>query len=231
MKIFLGFLIGLAIAIAIAAVAVKAAFGDISNVGERDKSKDETRAVEVADFDRIEAAGVFEVDVTVGGDYALTLSGKPEALEKTTAEVVDGELVLDNAKPKGDRKSWRGDGVSVVISMPALSSFDAAGVVDADIKGLAADGLNIDLSGVGDVELSGTCNALDADVSGVGKIDAEKLQCRTVKVDVSGVGSASVFASESVDAEIAGIGSIDIYGSPASVSKEKSSPLGSITVK
>lgn len=231
MRVFLGFLIGLAIAVAIAVVAVKAAFGDLGEVGARDKAKDETRTIEVADFDRIEAAGVFEVDVTVGGEYALTISGAPEALEKTTAEVVDGELVLDNAKPKGARKTWRGDGVSAVIMMPTLSSFDAAGVVEADIKGVAADQLNLELSGVGDIELSGTCNALDADVSGVGDIDAEQLQCRTVKVDVSGVGSASVFASESADADIAGIGSIDIYGSPANVSKNKSGPFGRITVK
>lgn len=231
MRIFLGFLIGLAIAIAIAVVAVKAAFGDLGDVGERDKAKDETRSVEVADFDRIEAAGVFEVDVTVGGDYALTLLGSRDALDKTTADVIDGELVLDNAKPKGARKSWRGEGVSAVITMPAISSFDAAGVVEADISGISADQLNLDLSGVGDIELSGTCDALDADVSGVGDIDAENLQCRTVKVDVSGVGSASVFASESADAEIAGIGSIDIYGSPPNVSKDMSSPFGRINVK
>lgn len=232
MKIFLGFLIGLILAGIIAATAIKVAWGDLTDVSERDRGADVSRTIDVADFDRIDIAGVVELDATVGGDYALTLTGRPEDLERARAEVVDGVLILDTAHNEGrvGRKIVR-HGVTAKLSVPALAGVEAAGVVDGAVRGVAGGPFTVDISGVGDLELSGTCDTLDAEVSGVGDLEAEGLQCRIVRVEVSGVGGASVFASEKVDAEIAGIGKIDVYGSPAEVSKSNSSPLGRITVK
>lgn len=232
MKIFLGFLIGLILAAAIAATALKVAWGDLTDAGDRDRGADETRTIEVADFDRIDIAGVVELDATVGGDYALTLSGRADDLDRARAEVVDGELILDTANNDGrvGRKIIR-HGVSATLTVPALTGVEAAGVVDGEIKGIAGGAFSVDISGVGDLKLSGTCDALDAEVSGVGDLEARDLICRTVDVEVSGIGGASVYASESANAEIAGIGKIEIYGSPQSVSKSNSSPLGRISVK
>ncbi len=232
MKLLVGFLIGLVLAAAIAATALKVAWGDITDVSERDRGADISRTIEVADFDRINIAGVIELDATVGGDYALTLSGRPDDLDKSRAEVEGGVLILDTAQHEGrvGRKIIR-HGVTAKLSVPALKGVEAAGVVDGSVTGVAGGPFRVAISGVGDLEISGTCDTLDADVSGVGDLDAEDLQCRVVNVDVSGVGGASVYASEKVDADIAGIGRIDVYGSPAEVSKSKSSPLGRISVK
>ncbi len=232
MRIFLGFLIGLVLAAVIAATALKVAWGDITDVGARDRGADVSRDIDVADFDRINIAGVVELDATVGGDYSLTLSGRSDDLDSARAEVVDGVLILDTAHQEGrvGRKIIR-HGVTARLTVPALAGVEAAGVVDGSVKGVAGGPFRVAISGVGDLEVSGTCDTLDADVSGVGDLDAEDLKCRIVNVDVSGVGGASVFASEKVDADIAGIGKIEVYGSPAEVSKSKSSPLGRITVK
>lgn len=232
MKIFLGFVIGLLLAGAIAATALKVAWGDLTDVSERDRGADETRAIEVADFDRIDIAGVVELDATVGGDYSLTLSGRASDLDKVRAEVVGGKLVLDTARNEGrvGRKLIR-HGVTATVSMPTLVGVEAAGVVDGSVQGIAGGPFSVDISGVGDLKLSGACDALEAEVSGVGDLEARELQCRTVDVEVSGVGGASVYASESANAEIAGVGKIEIYGSPASVSKSNTSPLGRISVK
>ena len=232
MKIFLGFLIGLILAAVIAATALKVAWGDLTDVSERDRGADETRVINVADFDRVKIAGVVELDAAVGGEYALTLSGRPSDLERARAEVVDGVLILDTARDEGrvGRKIVR-HGVTATLTLPALTGVSAAGVVDGEVKGVAGGPFKVDISGVGNLELSGTCDTLDADVSGVGDLEAEELKCRIVNVEVSGVGGASVYASDKVDADIAGVGKIDIYGSPAEVSKSKSSPLGRITVK
>lgn len=232
MRIFFGFLIGLVIAGAIAATAFKVAWGDIADIGDRDRGDDKTETVAVADFDRISIAGVFELDVAVGGDYSVTLSGKEEDLARTTAEVQDGVLVLDTGeRDREGKRRFVKHGISAKIAMPALNGIDVAGVVDGEIRGINAESFSADVSGVGDLDLSGTCGSFDADVSGVGDLDAESLECRSVKIDVSGVGEASVYASESVDAQIAGIGKINVSGSPAQVSKSQSSPFGRISVK
>lgn len=231
MKLFLGFLIGLVIAAAIAATAFKVAWGDLSDIGDRDRGEDTSQTVAAADFDRINVAGVFDLNITVGGDYSVTLSGKEEDLARTTANVEDGVLVLDtNERDEDGKRRFVKHGVTATISMPALNAVDAAGVVEGDIKGINAENFSADISGVGEIDLEGTCGALVADVSGVGELDAENLKCRSVNVEVSGVGEAKVYASESVDAEIAGVGSIEIYGSPANVSKS-ATPFGRISVK
>lgn len=233
MKLFFGFLIGLVIAAAIAMAAIKVAWSGAIDVGARDKGNDITRTVEAADFDRIEVAGVFELDVAVGGsDYSVTLSGREDDLDRTSATVANGVLVLDtDERNREGKRKFIKHGVTAKILMPALNGVSAAGVVDGEATGINAESFDAEISGVGELELAGTCGALDADVSGVGELDAEELLCRSVKVDVSGVGEAKVYASESVDAEIAGIGKIEISGSPAEVSKTQSSPLGRIKVK
>lgn len=232
MRIFLGIVIGLAAALAIAFTAVKVAWGGLTDLDDRNHGDDVTRTIEAADFDRIEVAGVYELDVTVGGDYAVTLSGREDDLARTTVGVEAGVLKLDTAERNADgKRKLVKHGITATIAMPALRAIEAAGVVDGAVAGIDADVFEADISGVGELELSGRCDALDADVSGVGELDAENLQCRTVVVEVSGVGEAKVYASERVDAEIAGIGKIEISGSPAEVSKSQSSPLGRISVK
>jgi hypothetical protein len=230
MRIFFGVIIGLILAAGIAFMAAKHAFGDFGDIGGRDKSKDVTQTLDLAGFDRIDIGGVFEIDVTVGGDFAVTVSGAPDEMERLDATVENGVLKLDQDEIRIGKKSWRNKGMTAVISLPALNGFDLAGVADGDVTGVDSDEFRVDLAGVGDLTLTGTCGRLDAQVSGVGDLNAKGLECRDVDIDVSGVGSATVYASESVDATVSGIGSIDIYGSPETVEKTNSF-IASITVK
>lgn len=230
MRIFFGVIIGLVLAICIAFFAAKQAFGGFSDIGGRDKSKDVTQTLDLAGFDRIDIGGVFEIDVAVGGDFAVTVSGAPEDIERLDATVENGVLKLDQDDNRAGKKRWRNQGMTAVISLPSLTGFDLAGVASGEVTGVDADEFRVDLAGVGDLTLAGTCGRLDAQVSGVGDLDARALECREVDIDVSGVGEASVYASEAVDATVSGIGSIDIYGSPAAVEKT-SNFIASITVK
>lgn len=230
MRIFLGIIIGLVLAVAIAVAAAKYAFGDLSDIGERDKSEDVTQTLDLAGFDRIEVAGVFEIEVVVGGDFSVTVSGAEEEMERLDATVENGVLKLDQEEVRFGKRLWRNQGMSAAITLPSLNGFDLAGVADGEVTGVDAEEFELDLAGVGDLVLSGRCGRLDAQVSGVGDLDAKSLECREVDIDVSGVGSASVYASEAADASVGGVGSIEIYGSPAKVDKNAGF-IASITVK
>lgn len=232
MRLFFGFLIGLAIAALIAATAFKVAVGDVKDIGERDRASDKSATVEISDFDRIDAEGVFELSVEVGGDYSMTLSGRDEDLARVKATVENGVLTLGledrdrQAKVKLVKRS-----VTARIVTPVLNGVDISGVAEGDITNIDAENFRAHLSGVGELNLSGVCGTLDAEVSGVGELDAEDLKCRVVSVDVSGIGEASVYASEAVTADLGGIGRIEVSGSPSQVSKNKSGPFGSIDVR
>lgn len=174
-----------------------------------------SRTLDLRDFDAIEIGGAYELDVIVGEDFSIELSGPSEEMARVEATLKNGALVLGTKKRiKGDHK-----GVKAVVTMPALSRLAVSGVADADVSGVRSDHFKLDLSGVGEVNVAGECGKLYARVSGVGEVDAQSLQCKVVDVKVAGIGEARVYASESVSAEVSGMGGIMVYGSPKSVDK------------
>ncbi len=230
MRIFFGIIIGLIVAVAIAFAAVKYALGDLGDIAGRDKSEDVTERFELSGFDEIDIGGVFEVDVRVGGDYSVTVSGAEREMHRLEVTVEDGVLKLDQDEERFGKRSWRNQGMTAVITLPELNGLDLAGVADGKASGVDAEAFRIDLAGVGGLAVSGVCGRLDANLSGVGELDARGLECREAEVNVSGVGSAAVFASEAADATVSGVGSIEIYGSPSRIEKNASF-ISSISVK
>ncbi|MEM9618102.1 MAG: head GIN domain-containing protein [Pseudomonadota bacterium] len=222
MKFFLGLIVGLILAIGIAAGGAYMAFGDLTDIGERDKSKDITRTYNLADFDMVEIGGVYEFDVTVGGGYSVVVSGAPEEMERVDVSVVDGELILDQSRRENMRRKWRNQGLEATITLPSLRAIDVSGIVDGDISGINADEFDADFSGVGSVDISGTCGHLDADISGIGDFNARDLRCQTADVDISGIGDVDIYASDEIDISVGGIGDVDIHGSPSRVEKDGS---------
>ncbi|MEM9015035.1 MAG: head GIN domain-containing protein [Pseudomonadota bacterium] len=230
MKVILGILLGLFLAIGIAAAAFFVAGGEMGDVGERDKSKDVREVFDLQAFDAITVEGVYEIDVVVGADYRIEILGAPAEMAVAEITVEDGVLRLGQ-KRRGERgqRRWRDRGLTAEISVPTLRRISAAGVADGEITGVDAETFEANLSGVGDLDIAGTCGALVASVSGVGDLDASDLKCADVDVTVSGVGDASVHATASVDASVNGVGSIDVYGSPVDVEKSGGF-LSSITI-
>lgn len=195
-------------------LVLAAVFGVLAPAGAWAQSKS-TRTLDLRDFDAIEIGGAYELDVIVGEDFSIELSGPSEEMARVEATLKNGALVLGAKKRiKGDNK-----GVKAVVTMPALSRISVSGVADADVSGVDAKEFKLDLSGVGEVNIAGACDRLVARVSGVGEVDAQSLQCKAVDVKVAGIGEARVYASESVSAEVSGMGGIMVYGSPKSVDK------------
>lgn len=192
------------------------------------------RTYDLTGFDRIEIAGVFELEVTVGPEYSIEISGPEDEVERVEVSVSDAKLRLDQTKRKKRGIRFGGgddrEGVDARITLPALLALDVSGVVDGEVKGLDVDRFDVEISGVGELDLTGACGTLDADVSGVGELNAEELQCNIVSVGVSGVGEALVYAREEVDARVSGMGGITVYGSPEKVTKE-GGMFSDITIK
>ncbi len=204
---------------AIAAGAMALAAASVSLAGERELV---TQEFGLAGFDRISVAGVYEIDVQVGEDYSIRLSGPDYEVDRLEVSVKDGALVLDQRKrKKGEKKHNNRQGIDAVITMPSLSALSVSGVIDGTITGVDSKEFELDISGVGDISIDGECATLKANLSGVGDLDAKKLECAAVDVKVSGVGDARVFARDSVNAQVSGMGDIDIYGSPKDVRKNK----------
>jgi len=220
MKFFLGLIVGLVLAVAIAAGGAYMAFGDLHDFGDRDKANDITRTYDLTGFDRIEIGGVYEFDVIAGRAFSIEISGAPDEMERVDVSVADGELILDQTRRKNKRRKWRNRGLDATITLPSLRAIDVSGIVDGDIIGVEADAFDADFSGVGSVELEGTCGHLKADISGIGDFNAKGLECRTADVSVSGIGDVDIYAEDEIALSVGGIGDVDIYGDPARVDRD-----------
>lgn len=164
--------------------------------------------------------GVYHLDVQVGDSFSVETSGSKKDMAKIEVYVEDGVLVLglkDRKKPK--LRNGNNQGVNAVITLPALSGMEIAGVVTGGVSKIDVDSFDIDFAGVGELTLAGSCLNLEVNMAGVGELDAEGLECEDVEVNLAGVGEASVYASQSIDASAAGMGQIDVYGSPKTIEK------------
>ena len=132
--------------------------------------------------------------------------------------VENGVLILDQNRRK---KLKNHDGIWTDISLPSLYGLDIKGVGTGDIMGVDSENFALDVSGVGEFKVKGTCGHLETHMHGVGEIDVRGLECESAKVNLKGVGEVSLFASESVDINSRGIGEVNVYGNPKEVQKSK----------
>lgn len=190
----------------------------------------------IKDFNKIRVTGVYELEVQVGEDFSVFTSGKHKDVDGMEVYLKGSTLVLaqDEDKRKGinfnGRKNKNNSGIRAVITLPSLNGLDITGIGTGEIKGIKSDRLEVEVAGISDMELSGTCGNLDIDMAGIGELRAEDLKCENVDVDLAGMGDISVYASKSVEADAAGMGNIDVYGNPEDVEKSKSF-MASVKIK
>jgi hypothetical protein len=65
------------------------------------------------------------------------------------------------------------------------------------------------------MQIKGQARTLRAHLSGVGSLNAQELRADAVDVNLSGLGSANVFAKTSASLSLSGLGSANVYGNPA----------------
>lgn len=103
-----------------------------------------------------------------------------------------------------------------------------SGTIDMNVTDLRATSLDVDLSGVGNLRVSGSVDNQTIVVSGTGSYLAGDLASESTDVTLTGVGAATVWATEELRTELSGTGSVSYYGSPA-VTGEPPSGVGSLT--
>jgi hypothetical protein len=185
----------------------------------KDSQKHVDESYDFKGFENLDIGGVYELDVQVGEKFALSTSGHEKEVENMKIYVDGDTLRVENKNKKWRMRNQKG--IIIRISMPTLRSVDIGGVGTGEISGIDSERLDLDIGGVGELTLSGTCGLVEIDVAGVGELDARNLKCEDAEVDLAGVGEISVHASNSVDVSAAGVGEVDVYGNPEKVHKNK----------
>ncbi|HET9987995.1 MAG TPA: head GIN domain-containing protein [Kofleriaceae bacterium] len=170
----------------------------------------------VAAFHALEIHAAIDVDVTIGSPGKVELRGPAEWIAKLETRVDNGTLTI--AMPhEGNHPRLR-----AVIMVPTLDGIHVSGVSHMHVATLAEKVLEVGVSGVATIDLSGRADTLVVKLSGTGEVRARDLATHDATVGVSGSGNATIRATQDVDVSVSGVGNVTLVGKPANVKKHVS---------
>lgn len=202
------------------------------DLDDDDAKRDVKVDYDFSGFDKIEVTGVFLLDIQQGETFSVRTEARKKDMKWLNVRVEGDTLVLgvDEDEEHSKRVNKRNKGVLAVVTMPRLETLTVAGIATGHVDAFTGGDVEIEVAGIGDLELSGTCDRLRLEFAGMGDVDARDLKCSDVEAELGGMGALTVYASESVDASIGGMGSIDVYGDPKDVDTDKTM-FSSINIK
>ncbi len=196
-------------------------------------------------FTKLSMGSAFNITVTQGKTYNITVQGRSEDINDLKASVKNGVFYL-GYQTNGFSRFHRS--VSVDITMPTLESVEFSGAtkvnvskfehvkkMDVAISGASqvvmnftTSKVNMELSGASSLTLIGSCDILNGEVSGASSFKGKGFSCKEVNIDASGASKALVLASNSVHAKASGASSVRYSGSASDI---HSSTSGASSVK
>ncbi len=177
----------------------------------RGSGKMATEMRDVKDFTVISVKNSTDIDITIGDKFSVELEAEDNLLEIIETEVVRGELRITTAEGYNVRSR---KGSRLTITMPNLEGIEISGSSDLRAQGVDSDELTIDITGSGDIELTGKAKEVEIEIRGSGDIDARDFHAVTVEIDIRGSGDVDISVEEHLWVNISGSGDITYYGDP-----------------
>ena len=186
----------------------------------------------VSGFTSIEVGGPFQVTITQGSDFKVSVTADDNLMEYIETRLNGQTLEIiekDNFSLRGTK------GIQVAVQMPEVKDLSLAGsgliAATSTLKSnskigisLAGSGkiqaeldapeIDFDLGGSGSATLSGQTRKMGITIGGSGDCVAEALKSENCNVSIGGSGTAKVYASQTLDVSIGGSGDVYYAGQP-----------------
>ena len=198
----------------------------------------------VHDTRSINLSGNFDVQLSPDSTASLKIEADENLLPYIVTDEEGGQLVI-KAREHTSLDSRNGIKIFVAAnkleeisisgagSIVATDKFTGSNKLALGISGAGSLHINVNtpkviahLSGVGSIDISGETKDAEIHISGVGNFKGNNLKAENVQVQLSGTGSANVFASTNLNVSISGVASVNYSGNPT-VSKSVSG-MGSV---
>ena len=150
-----------------------------------------------------------QIIVHCGSEYSMTIVGDDNIVPLIITKVKDDVLYINS------KQEFETQGESILtIHIKSLDTLSFKGVGEITIDNLDNKEFYCDFMGVGSCTLRGKVNNFIMNMNGVGSVNAKDLIAHIVDANVNGVGSAEVYAIDSLHAAVNGIGGLTYYGNP-----------------
>lgn len=229
---------------AAAALIATCALAGCTVHADTDSSPKVSRTYQVGNFQKIEVAGPYDVEVRTGGNPGVSANGSEKLLARTIVEVQGDKLMIRPERSNHWFGGWtvhRGGAASFVVTVPQLSGATIAGSGDIkvnkvqgnqfdgtvagsggiDVAAMNVQQLKLTIAGSGGVKArGGTAQSAQYDIAGSGDLDAAGVQAQTAKATIAGSGSIRAQAKAAADVSIMGSGDVEVTGgAKCSISK------------
>ena len=165
-----------------------------------------TQARQVGPFEVIEAGGGLRVEVRLGDPTSVEVTAEEAVVDLILTDVI-GDTLHIGSEPYSSSQP-----VVVSVVTPRLTAVALSGGCSGKVSGVAAESLDVDLSGGSQLTADGIAEELALDLSGGSQADLRELSARRVSADLSGASQAVVNATESVEGDASGGSILTVLG-------------------
>ena len=205
-----------------------------------------SRNYQIGNFQQIEVAGPYDVEVRTGANPGVSARGTEKLLDRTEV-VVEGDKLLIRPKREGGwfHFGWSSHGnAHFAVTVLRLSGATIAGSGDIrvdrvtgqnfagevagsgglNVAAMEVQSLKLSIAGSGSVKAgAGKAQAAEYEIAGSGDVDAGALQTQQLKVSIAGSGGVHAHSSGTANVSIMGSGDVDVTGgAKCSVNKQGS---------
>ncbi len=164
-----------------------------------------------------------------GDKPMLSIVAKKGYMSEITTKVEGNELIIKRKNTHQERED-----VTVYLTLPSIEKIEinnnvklnTTNILQLELLAIEVNGvlsgnltlntssLNIESNGVFKVKAVGSAEMLTLEMPGVGNADFINLKVKKAKVEITGVGNATVNVEEYLDAEVNGVGRVSYQGNP-----------------
>lgn len=184
----------------------------VSGDGVKSESK-----YNVGEFTSVKVNGDFILNIEVNKNIkenSVMISSEKNIIPLLIPVVNDGVLSI-----KASESISKTLPITINIKANSFSELSANGAIKGAIDVDDLNSLTFNSNGVADFTGKGTVKDLTIGYHGNSNLDFSELKSQKLTVSGSGVFSAKVYASKSIDLSLLGVGNLTYFGSPSSVTE------------